>query len=149
MTTIVATALVALGSSAGWFSDAKPSPKAAKVAAAAAPVSAVDEHNAALLYLAAVAGAQAEPNIRTETVYQYVDAPPAAPAPVARASTSAPVTAPATAPPVQAAAEPTAPPPPAPTAKPAPTTAPPPPAPTAKPAEPKPAPRGDGGGGDD
>jgi hypothetical protein len=145
MTTIVATALVALGSSAGWFSDPKPSPKTAKVqAAAAAP--ALDDHNAALLYLAAVAGAQAEPNVRTETVYQYVDAPPSAPAPAAKTNTSAPVAAPVTAPtappPVQAASEPTAPPAAAPPQA-APTAPPPPPAP--KPAEPKPAPGGDGG----
>jgi hypothetical protein len=143
MTTIVATALIALGSSAGWFSDAKASPKAVR-AQAAAPAPSLDDHAAALLYLAAVSGAQAEPNVRTETIYRYVDAPPkSAPVTAARADTSAPVTAPA-----QPASEPAAPPPTVAPPKATPTT-PPPPAPSlARAAQPEPA-EHEAGGSDD
>lgn len=94
MTTIVLTALVALGSSVGWFSDATPAKAAKAPAVAAAPP--LDDHAAALLYLAAVAGAQTEPNVVTETTYQYVDDAPARS--TAAPTASRPVAQPSTAP---------------------------------------------------
>jgi len=75
-TTIVAAALVVMGSSAGWFSDAAKAPKTAQ---SAAPTAAPDDSAAALRYLAAIRGTPSEPNVVTE--YVYVNADGGAPAP--------------------------------------------------------------------
>jgi hypothetical protein len=136
-TTIVAAALVMLASSAGWFSDATKAPKTAQAAASAA-TTAPDDSAAALLYLAAIRGTPAEPNVVTEYVYVDGDrgAPRRAPAegnlaPAAAAGAGQPAAPPAT--PRPAPTDP-----PAPSATAAPASATPPPLATPAPAAPPP-----------